>query len=184
MKAPVMAALAAAAAAALASPAQALTPQQEECIERIPASTQDAFYQDFLAENASGPGHRALVRAAEACADQHKLPRQKWAAYASYAMSTTIIRASQKQLVDAGYRLDLLEAGLGALTLTKGGAANVFDRETGLTQETVNFLTDFFARRSARFKPADDALVSNLNDLIFSLADIVAVAGELDLDLD
>jgi len=167
-----------------ATPAAALDYAQEKCVSsEIPQDMHEALYAEQFADNGGSNALAAFVRRAQECAIRHKLPEPKYEAYIRYALSRSMMEASQDKLKAAGYPLDLLDKAMTALVKAAGGYDKLFEPETGITRDGLAVLDELFRRNGAELIPEDDVTLKHFSILMTSIGEGVSVAKELDLDL-
>lgn len=146
--------LLAAATFAAAAPAQALDQRQVDCVvDSIPAEIQLGVTEEYGTADGWGSGYDAFVEQARACAEATGVTAEQRDDYVNYGIFISIAGIRRAQLEMNEYRTDLFDSGLEALL------ANVEDpflSATGLTEDAVEFMSDFFDKSDEDFIPMED----------------------------
>lgn len=168
--------------AGLAAPAQALTYKQETCVEsEIPEPVHQALFDEYRSNVNDGPAFFAFAGKAVECAIKYDLPADKHEAYVFYARARSIGGRAQDALAAGGYPLDALDDAVEFLIKEMGGLEKVFDLENGFKPEAYAILFQAFKENGIELVPSDPAMLAHYTDMIFSLAEMAALADVLDL---
>ncbi len=140
--------------AALAAPAHALTDEQESCLmEEISIELKIAVAEEFSASDGAGRAYDAFSEQAGACADATGVSDALRKDYIQYGVLTSVAGLKRAELELNGYRVDLFDQGLEKLV---EAIPNAFQSSTGLTEDAVEFMSDFFDEEDEDFIPMED----------------------------
>lgn len=167
----------AAATFAAAAPAHALDASQEACIvEDMPTEIQMAVAAEYGTADGWGSGYDAFVEMAEACAEATGIPAQQRDDYLNYGIFMSIAGFKRAQLELGDYRMDLFDAGIEALV---DNIEDPFSSATGLTEDALEFMSDFFDESDEDFIPMEDEDQLALFHLVQAYKMLMTLQGRL-----
>lgn len=162
--------------ASMAAPAQALTREQENCLQY---EASDQAHRDLVDEFLRGPesdtAFNAMVGAARACAVSTEVDPALHDAYVNFAVANSLRESLYDRLNEAEYPVDVLGDALYDASEASANPADIFDTESGLTDDAIGLVADFMARRGEEFAPDDEGTMQMLGLYLGAIANIAAV---------
>lgn len=164
---------------AAAGPAQALTRQQQACVESGTSQTlHDGLADETLGNSGQSAAFDAFVARARQCARETGVPAEKHDAYAFFAVANSMRETCYRRLTDAGYPTSTLDSAIDALVSRQGPPEQFFGM-SGVSDEGLRFMAIFFAGAGKDFYPKDDKTLRMFSAYLGVLGHIVAVHPQL-----
>lgn len=166
--------------AAMASPVQAMTEEQEFCLmDSIGIELKVALSEEFASSSGAGRAHDVFKERAGACADATGVSKAMRADYIQYGILMSVAGVRRAELESNGYRVDLFDRGLEELVVA---VPDAFQSSTGLTEDAVDFMSDFFDAEDEDFIPMEDEDQLALFNLVKAYRGLFSVMGKLYAD--